>query len=98
MELLSNSVPLTLLSLTGAKLCISLIVLMLYGNDTNGLLISDLEEGRGGHRIEIRPPLHPRAGYLHLGEVCSLTSSILYIAFVTCDAMLTKIFFALRYR
>ena len=28
-------------------------------------------------------PCIPRAGYLHLGEVCSLTSGILYIAFET---------------
>jgi len=40
---------------------------MLCGNDTNGLLISYLEEGRGGHRIEIRPPLHPACRLLAFG-------------------------------
>ena len=58
----SNSVPLTLLFLNGRKVGASLIVLTLCGNHTKGPLISDLEERRGGRRIEFRPPLHPAAG------------------------------------
>jgi hypothetical protein len=81
-ELLSNSVPLTSLFLKGRKVTVSVIILTLSGNHTNGPLISrDVEKRRGGRRIEIRPPLHRVCRPLALGEAFSLGCK-LYITFV----------------
>ncbi len=95
-ELLSNSVPLTSLFLKGRKVTVSVIILTLSGNHTNGPLISrDVEKRRGGRRIEIRPPLHRVCRPLALGEAFSLGCK-LYITFVIVTQS-HQIFFAMRY-
>ena len=52
-----------LLFRNGRKIRVKLIVLIQCGNDTNGPFISDLEEGKGGRRIEMGPPGVQCAGY-----------------------------------
>jgi len=89
-ELLSNSVPLTSLFLKGRKVTVSVIILTLSGNHTNGPLISrDVEKRRGGRRIEIRPPLHRVCRPLALGEAFSLGCKFVH-HLCDCDAIPTK--------